>query len=154
MKKKRKRGSDKLWSYPTALRQLRRPFAGPPTAIRQLSAGYPTAHFVTLLFYIRVYIRCHMVLEGCKHHCFLDMELLVSHLLRLENRGTIKMAELPVSFAKTIGKLPKLSETFGNSRKTFKNIKIFQKIAQTKLKNSRKFWKKIKIICLLITTKG
>ena len=46
------------------------------------------------------------------------------------------MAELPVSFAKTIGKLPKLSETFGNSRKTFKNIKIFQKFARKKLKNS------------------
>ena len=68
-----------------------------------------------------------------------------NHLLRLENRGAIKMPELPVSFAKTIGKLPKLSETFGNSRKTFKNIKIFQKLARKRLKNLRFFSKKRKL---------
>ena len=52
------------------------------------------------------------------------------------------MAELPVSFAKTIGKLPKLSETFGNSRKTFKNMQMFQKIARKKLKKFAKILKK------------
>ena len=48
----------------TSREAIRRPSngsAGPPTAIRRLSAGYPTAHFVTLLFWIRVYIRCHML---------------------------------------------------------------------------------------------
>ena len=63
------------------------------------------------------------------------------------------MAELPVSFAKTIGKLPKLSETFGNSRKTFKNIKMFQKFARNFVLKNRENYKK-KTIGLLFTTKG
>ena len=43
---------------PTSPQALRKPSASPPTAIRRLSAGYPAAHFVTLLLEIMACIRC------------------------------------------------------------------------------------------------